>query len=200
MRKIFVMAAAVLLAAGTNGFCGDDLLPERTRGPVIMRRDAGGESARPAVYNLKRWTVEESADPVQRALGVYKKKSETRYNRRVWITNKADGTKKVLVEFTAGAAGGNVVFSPDEDFMYYLGVDNRGYNYVYGVNLLSSEKFTLGDADHFSTVNCPDKRTFVVLENYGKVTTHHVYTASGQEVKEPLDIKSPVDLEKSLCR
>ena len=158
------------------------------------------ESDRPAVYNLKQWIVEEKADPVKHALEVYKKKSESRYTRRVWLTGKVDGKKHLVAEFASRGNDDKILFSPDENFMYYLGLTPSGENMVYGVNLSSNKKFSLGSGENFRTVNCPDKNSYIVVQSDGKSTVYQVYTTSGERKTILTDLKSPLDIEKKLCR
>lgn len=199
-----VVAILVLFLMGASkNLYADDLLPERTGSldsHVIMRAPVSGESERPAVYNLKKWTVEESADPVKRALNVYKKKSEPQYTRRIWITGKTDGKKRLIAEYTARSGNDKVIFSPDEDFMYYLGAAPGGGSIVYGINLLSNKKFSLGAGNNFQAVNCPDKTSYVVVRPDGQGEVYQVYTAAGKRMDTLTGLHSPVDIEKNLCR
>ncbi len=157
-------------------------------------------SDRPAVYNLKRWVVEEHADPVKRALEVYKKKSQPRHTRRVWLTDRTDGKKRLVVEYAAHGSGGNILFSPDEYFMYYPGIALSGQNVIYGVNLLSNQRFSLGPGEDVSTVNCPDKKSYVVVQSNEQGAAYQVYTVAGKRMESFTDLKSPGDIEQNLCR
>ena len=85
--------------------------------------------------------------------------------------------------------------------MYYLGVGPGGGNIIYGINLLSDRKFILGSGEDFRTVNCPDKKNLVIVQQQnGSRTIYQAYTTTGKSVKSLTDINSPVDIEKSLCR
>ena len=191
------------LTAGREILLADDILPQNTgrlEDRVIIKTPIAGESDKPAVYNLKRWVVEENTDPVKHALEVYKKKSEPRYTRRIWLTGKTDGKKRLIVEYSARGDGDKVIFSANEDFMYYLGLAPGGQSIVYGVNLLSNKKFSLGSGENFRTVNCPDKKSYVVVQPDGQGTIYQVYTIAGERMKTLTDLKSPLDIEKNLCQ
>jgi hypothetical protein len=190
------------LMAGRGTLLADDILPRSAGGredEVIIRTFIAGEPDRPAVYNLKRWVVEENTDPVNRALEVYKKKSKPGYTRRIWLTGKADGKKRLIAEYVSLGGGDKVVFSPNEDFMYYLGLTPGGQSMVYGVNLLSNKKFSLGSGDGFQAVNCPDKTSYVVVQPDGQSTIYQVYTSAGEPLEALTDLESPLDIEKNLC-
>lgn len=192
---IFPLIAGNLLA--------DDLLPENPASKnsrVIMRAPLAGDSDRPSAYDLKKWIVEESSDPVKHALEVYKKKSEPQYTRRIWATGRADGKKRLLVEYISGTENDKVIFSPDEDFMYYLGLAPGGQNIVYGINLLSNKKFSLGAGNNFQSVNCPDKQSYIVVQSGGQGAIYQVYSVAGQRMKTLTNLQSPMDIEKELCR
>ena len=180
----------------------EDILPARPTNVdrIYVIPPPSTESSKPVVYDLKRWVVEEKADPVKHALEVYKKKSEPSYNHRIWLTSKADGKKHLVVEYASRGAGDKVLFSPNEDFMYYLGLTPAGGNIIYGVDLSSDQKFTLGAGEDFRTVNCPNKNNYVVVQQQdGQRTVYQVYSITGQRMKALTDIQSPVDLAKSLC-
>ena len=183
-------------------FAGDELLPQNTAlyNRVVINVPVAGESDRPAVYNLKKWVVEENTDPVKHALEVYKKKSEPSYTRRIWLTGKLDGKKRLIVEYVPTGNNDKVIFSPNEDFMYYLGLTPGGQSTVYGINLLSNKKFSLGSGENFRTVNCPDKKSYVVVQPGGQGTIYQVYTIAGERMKTLTDLKNPLDIEKNLCR
>lgn len=190
------------LTTGWEILLADDILPQNKgslEDHVIIKSPIVGESDKPAVYNLKRWVVEENTDPVKHALEVYKKKSEPRYTRRIWLTGKTDGKKRLIVEYAPRGDDDKVIFSPNEDFMYYLGLTPGGQSIVYGVNLLSNKKFSLGSGENFHAVNCPDKKSYVVVQPDGQGTIYQVYSISGERMKTLTDLKSPLDIEKNLC-
>lgn len=203
MRKNFTLFLFIMVGTMTGQvFAGEDLLPARNLGVTstyVVNPGAYGQADRPAVYNLKKWNVEAEADPVKHALNVYKRKSAAAYNQRIWITNKSNGTQRVLIENIAPNATDKILFSPNEDFMYYLGVAPGGASLVYGVNLLTQQKFSLGGGQNFNAVNCPGKQSFVVIQGQ-QPTVYQVFTSTGERMKDLTDVNSPVDLEKNLCR
>ena len=85
--------------------------------------------------------------------------------------------------------------------MYYVGLTPGGQSIIYGVDLSSDKKFSLATGADFRTVNCPDKKSYVVVEQQaGQKTVYQVYSTNGQRMNTFNDIQSPVDIEKSLCR
>lgn len=191
---LFIALSQALWAAG-------DILPSRTivtTNNVVVRNDNLTESARPKVYNLNRWKVEENTDPVNRALGVYKKRSESKYNKRVWITDKNNGQKRMIVQYTPRDVDDKIVFSSDENYMYYLGVTPAGTSIVYGINLLSNQEFSVASGQNFNVLNCPDKTTYIVVED-GQTKAYQVFSMTGERM-QTLTNTQPIDIEKSLCR
>jgi hypothetical protein len=158
------------------------------------------ESDKPAVYNLKQWVVEENTDPLRHALEVYKKKSESSYNKSIWITDRKTGKKHLIVQYAARSAGDKIVFSGDEKFLYYLGIAPGGQGMIYGVDLLSDKKFSLGAGESVSTINCPNKVSYVVVQQGEGTSVYQVYTTAGKKTQTLTDIQNPADLEKNLCR
>lgn len=203
-RKAGLSLILILGFVAVNGMLyADDILPDRTgriNNNLIIKTLPSGESDKPAVYRLKDWIVEQEADPVRHALEVYKKKSEPRYMKRVWVTGKKDGKKRLIVEYLSGGTDDRMVFSTDEDFMYYLGIAPGGQNMVYGVSLSSGKKFSLGAAENFNMVHCPGNKDYVVVQQGRGLAVYTIYTVTGERMKTLTNIQDPVDIEKSLCR
>lgn len=191
------------LTVGGEILSADDILPANTaslESNLIFKAPIAGKSDKPAVYNLKQWIVEENTDPVKHALEVYKKKSEPLYTRRIWLTGKTDGKKHLIVEYAARGDDDKIIFSPNEDFMYYLGLAPSGQSIIYGVNLLSNEKFSLGAGEDFRMANCPDKNSYVIVRPGGQGAVYQVYTINGERMQTLTDLNNPLDIEKNLCR
>ncbi|HOW35191.1 MAG TPA: hypothetical protein PL155_02070 [Candidatus Omnitrophota bacterium] len=203
LRKVGVFILLICgLVLEREMLFAENILPRNranSKDYVVVHTPDSGESTKPAVYDLKRWKVEESTDPVQHALEVYKKKSESKYVKRVWITDKKNGKRRMIVEYTPRGANDKVMFSQDEDFMYYLGLTPAGENIVYGVNLSNEDKFSLGTAEDFNMVRCPDKNNYIVLQQGQQRSVYNIYTVNGKKAKTITNIQDPVDIEKSLC-
>ncbi|MCR4336808.1 MAG: hypothetical protein NUV91_03280 [Candidatus Omnitrophica bacterium] len=157
------------------------------------------EPDNPVVYNLNHWTVEENVDPVEHALEVYKNKSRPSYRKHVWLTDKRNGTKHMIAEYSPHGTADKIIFSPDENFMYYLGVTPGGQNIIYGINLSSQEKFSLGAGEDFKMVNCPDKKSYIALQAGQERPVYNIYTVAGEKINILTDLSTPIDLEKALC-
>jgi len=111
--------------------------------------------------NLKKWIVYEKADPVKEAIKVYKNKAETSRVREVWIVDRDGKIKSVVLEYEYNEGKDKLVFSSDEDFVYYFGLSDHGGNVIYGVNLLDGKEFLVAsnavefDVFSWNSVICP---------------------------------------------
>ena len=207
----FVFKKAVLVSlfsfcflAGTTTLYADDILPANPANSAntLFVRTSSVDSVRPAVYKLNRWVVEEKTDPVQHALEVYKKGSAPRYNRHIWLSDRADGKKHIIIDYASSGTGDKVLFSSQEDYLYYLGLAPGGENIIYGVNLTSKKRFSLGTGEDFRTIDCPGKKSYVVIwrGNVDAQTVYQVYTTDGLRANDLTGFPTASDLEKNLCR
>ena len=153
-----------------------------------------------ANYHLKKWNVKEELNPVQEALQVYSKKSTPVYDKKIWIVDKRDGTKGIYVEYKTNNERDRIVFSPSEDHVFYLGLSPLADTSVlYGRNLLTQERFSLNNTDDFDLLNCPNKKSYVVVIEDGKVKTYHIYSLGGEKVDTISGVPSQRDLERYVC-
>jgi hypothetical protein len=200
----FVVFALFFLSFPAYSSIVKDILPEQNSllpENILLARTSTSTSAdKPAVYNLKRWIVEEKADPVTKALEVYKSKFESKYSRQIWITDRKDGRKRLVAQYLSRKADDKFLFSEDENFLYYYSVTKTGQNKVYGVNLTTDMRFPLGAGDDFDTVSCPDQKSYVVVHVDYDQTVYRVFTSTGQSFKTLINISNPADIEKNLCR
>jgi hypothetical protein len=181
----------------------EDILPQNsvtTVNTIIVKEKNTDVSDRPAVYDLKDLIVEEDADPVRKALDVFKKRSKPKYKKRIWVTDKRNGERRMIVEYSSENVKDKIIFSQDENVMYYFGLTPGGTNFVYGIDLLSGDKHSFGRGDDFMTVDCPDRTSYFVVQTGKARTVYHVYTSSGKKTRTFTDLKSPLDIEKNLCR
>jgi len=128
-------------------------------------------------YGLNNWSVKEEADLVEEAIRVYKRKGRPRYRKKVSIINRLNGDENIIVKYTPRKRNDRVIFSPDENFMYYIALSNRGDDVVYGLNLLTKKKFVVDSADDFVIVNCDGECSYIVTNK--NTDMHYVYTLEG---------------------
>ncbi len=150
----------------------------------VLDYDAPDDKYSPP-YDLKKWNVIEQIDPVNEALAVYKKKGRAPYSKKVYIIDKTDGSKKIVVEYEARDKNEKVFFSPDEGYVYYRDLSGSGGNVVMGLDLSTNKEFFVAKANDFFLSTCPDKTTYVVVrdEDAGTQNTYAIYSESGANVK-----------------
>jgi len=129
----------------------------------------------------KKWKVYQEDAFVNNALQVFKSKSAGRYDKKVWIADNQDGSKRVLLKYATSDSRETVVFSPDEDFAFYVGSSISGGTEVYGINLLSGSEFTVGSGDDFNIVTCPEGKSYVVIKGNSDKPDYSIYTVKDQE-------------------
>ncbi len=149
---------------------------------------------------LHKWVVREEVNPVEEALKVFKKGEEKLYQKKVWIIDKQNGQKSILVEYASPSATGDIVFSPDEENIYYIGVDSSGTSYLYKMDLDNQQATSLIPASDLETFDCgsSDKKYLVVKEE-GPSHSYVVYTFAGQQEDSLSGVVSWEDVKKYVC-
>ncbi len=130
---------------------------------------------------IEKWKVYQEDVSVNKALHVFKSKSAGNYDKKVWIADNQDGSKRVLLKYATSDSGETVVFSPDDDFAFYVGSSGSGETEVFGVNLLSGSEFAVGSGDDFNIVACPAGETYVVIKGNSGKPGYSIYTIKDQE-------------------
>ena len=132
---------------------------------------------------LQKWTVEEEVDKVGNALSVFRKRSEPLYKRKIWIFDK-NGKQKIFIEYTSGDDDTGIIFSPDEDFVFWLGRSWFGRPVVYGRKLSKGRNFAVANATNFELITCDNQQTYVVIKKAMKdATYYYIHDLNGRKKK-----------------
>lgn len=123
------------------------------------------EKSRYSSYNLKKWGIKEKLDPVAEALKIFKKKDEAFYNKKIYIFEKSSGKEQMLIEYIVDKNNDKVIFSPNEDFMFYIGLTDTGESIVYGVNLFSEQKFEVDSGNNLAMANCWSNKSYIIIKD-----------------------------------
>jgi len=132
-------------------------------------------------YDLKKWRVREEGNPVQEALSVYNKKAAPLYKTKLWIIDKGNSGEKIFIEYSTTGNNNQVIFSPEEDIIFYLDVSLGGDQGIYGLNLLTKDKFFVDYAEHFVLTTCNDQTTYLVIEKDGG-QVYYIYNLDGERI------------------
>ena len=185
MRYVLVL---FILLAGTTCLAQQNKAYVKN-GKIIVETPEGVKSidySQPSGqrYNqLQKWTVKEEINNVNGALSIFKKRSEPIYKKKVWIFDK-NGKQKILIEYTSDDGDGGVVFSPNEDFVFWVGRSWFGRPAVYGRNLSRRGNFTVANANNFNLVTCDNQQTYVMIKKEMKdLTYYYLYDLNGRGKK-----------------
>jgi len=164
--------------------------------------DYSKEDKYSSAYQLDRWQIIEKTDPVREALKVYEKKSEPLYTRRFWIINKDDQNRKIVLEYTSHDLKERVIFTPEEDFVYYVNRIGEGPGVVTGMNLLTGKPFILAQSGSFYLSTCPDRTTYVVVKDTAAPDTSRylIYSKSGENVDTVVFRGAPAAINTVICK
>ena len=145
--------------------------------------------------HLDNWTVKEETDKVRGALDIYREKSKPLYKKKVWIIDKRGTGKKFSLDYETPRD--KLIFTPTEDFVFWVGHSWMNKPVVYGRDLFSGRKFSVAQSDNFDLLTCRNKRTYVIIEGEtAGADYYHVYDVTGRRkksVKRGLDICNGID-------
>lgn len=198
---IFIFGATTVWAAEDT--------PVAAHGPVMtdnaqdaQARDTG-EHAGKKEYRSKYHTVKEETDTVKRALDVFKKKGKrsSLYKKRVWIHDTLQEDNASFLSFMTNDQNEGIVFSPDEDFVYYIEVTPGGRRSLKGLKIGSKEDFFVDEAvgRYFIETCEASKVSYLVVLDGKEVEGYHVYDLEGRPLVLP-DMPADVnDLKNMIC-
>ena len=154
-------------------------------------------------YKSQKYTVKEETDIVERALSVFKDKGKpsSLYRKRIWISDTLDEENTSFLSFTTNDQNEGIVFSPDEEFVYYIEISPGGRRRLKGVKIGSQEEFFVNAiVGSFFIETCEDRKTSYLVVLDGKTTEgYHVYDLEGRSIVLP-DMPADVnDLKKVIC-
>ena len=152
-----------------------------------------------STIKLKKWDIRKESDVVDEALKVYKKKQDPVYSQKIWISAKDDGTQKILVEYKSLQEDSRIIFSPDEDYMYYIGLSEADESVVYGMNLSSQESFVFNAADDFQLMECGGRGNYFVLLKDNEDARVIVYDSEGTQDNILNYTGDLLDLNELIC-
>ncbi|MFA5261072.1 MAG: hypothetical protein WC450_07590 [Candidatus Omnitrophota bacterium] len=148
---------------------------------------------------LKKWKIKSGAETVNEALKVFKKRSPAAVTRKIWLVDRKDDSRQILVKYTYGGGKDKVLFSGDENFLLFFDLTPNGASVITGMNLLSQERFVLGHGQDFNVFSCPDTRQYVVVQSSSGQKEYYVYDLLNMR-PVPLDSHvSTEDLSKFVC-
>ena len=162
-----------------------------------------GKEGNTKEYTSQKYTVKEETDIVEQALNVFKKKGRpsSLYRKRVWISDTLDGENTSFLSFTTNDRNESIVFSPDEEFVYYVEISSGGRRRLKGVKIGSREEFFVDAAvERFFIETCEDQKTsYLVVLDGKKIEGYHVYDLQGRSIVLP-DMPADVnDLKRVIC-
>ncbi len=209
LTYIFIGLSAVLLFQ-SDGFAEKPRIYQKDA-RVKAQPNKGAASTNspdrksPRVYETNNWIVREEVDEVEKvhdALKVFQSRKIPVYNRRVWIYDKVVDKNDVFVDFITNDFNKDIVFSPDENFVYYLAYTPQGQSNLYGLNLTTEKNFLINPAEQFSVQTCNGKKSFVVVsEKIGDHTyqSYHIFNLEGEKVNFIEKLNKIEDLENVVC-
>lgn len=147
------------------------------------------------------WHMREEISPVDKALNVFKDKSKTYYNKRVWFIDEGNGIEQFYVDFTTDDPHSSPYLLPYANFAYYTGYSLDGILGVYGINLADPEDlFFVDHSSHFNLVSCGQKESYLVVQQDGALKQLVVYEPTGNKTATTFPFGSTIDeIQQSLC-
>ena len=177
------------------------------QGEVPAPKQAQVSQAQPKVakkeYKSKNYTVKEETDIVKRALDVFKKKSKpsSLYRKKIWLYATSQEDNASYLSFMTNDQNESIVFSPDEDFVYYFEIAPGGDRRLRGYKVGSDETFFVGTAaDSFFIETCGETQaSYLVVLDGKEIEGYHVYDLEGGAIHLP-DMPADVnDLKNVIC-
>jgi len=156
------------------------------------------EKKSPSRYALKKWHVKEEDSPIQKALNVYKKRDKPSYLKKLWVVDKNDGTNSFVLEYQYGG-NDEIIFSPTEDFLYYIGLSAAGQDIIYGLNLSNRKQFVIQQGSDFDVISCANEEHYVVVHELGTNESHIIYQTDGKQVNSLNGAMNIDEIKKQVC-
>lgn len=193
LLTILFQLFTTIVSAENDGFLYNRQMIVQTQ----MGTNAANDSDDPYGLNrLKKWEVRKEGDPVAAAIKTYKNKKHSANQQNVWIVDKSNPTRTILLEYGAGASD-KVLFTPAEDFAFYVGTVGTGTSAIFGLNLATKDQFKLGAGTDFFLQTCPDRQNYVVVQ--GTDNNYTVYNSFGKKVKDLNEVANLNNLNQLVC-
>lgn len=195
MRNLFL----IIFICSTTLVWAEEKIPE-TQDTSISQEEIQKEKKE---YKTKNYTIKEETDVVEQALQVFKKKSKPSsiYRKKVWIYDTLGEDNASFLSFTTNDQNSDIVFSPDEDFVYYVELSPNGRRRIAGVKVGSDKKFYVGASiGSFYIETCEEKETdYLVVLDDAEDGGYRVYDLEGQSVLLPDMPASVDDFKRAIC-
>ena len=154
-------------------------------------------------YKSKYYMVKEETDIVEKALNVFKKKGKpsSLYRKKVWIYDALEEDNASFLSFTTNDQNADIVFSPGEDFAYYLEISSDGTRRLKGVKVGSQAEFLVdATVERFYIETCEDQTTsYLVVLDGEEAGGYYIYDLEGQSITLP-DMPADVnDFKEVIC-
>lgn len=115
--------------------------------------------------SLRSWDIKEEYKKIDRNKKFSKRSSEGLYNKKIKIFDKGTNVEKLTLEYIADKSNDEIIFSPNEDVMFYIGFDEKGESSIYGVNLYSKQKFKVDSGNNMDIANCWNNKTYLIIKD-----------------------------------
>ena len=134
----------------------------------------------------------------KQALDVYEGRDNL-YDKRVWIVAKGEDDYSILIEFVTDDQDSRIVFSSDEEYAFYLGLSDAGAQTLYGMNLLSKQKYPIGLAQNFNLLSCSGTRNYIVVNEEGEIENYVIYDFGGKKVNSLVGMSDLGAVRETIC-
>ena len=207
MKKIILLVGVGLLLGFPAGAQSQDqvnkavlrdgeIVVETPNGVNVIDYDA---PVRYQPYKSKKWTIESETSPVREALTVYEGKSQPLYKTTVYISQKGRAEPSLLFTYQSRDRDSEIIFSPDENFIYYIDTTDEGDHIIHGFQLKTSEDFLVGPGMSLDILDCPRHDYFLVVEE-DELDAHYViYNMKGNRINTFNKRESIEDLIPFIC-
>ena len=162
-------------------------------------RDAAQASKKE--YRSKNYKVKEETDTVEAALNVFKNKgkSSSLYTKKVWLYNTLQDDNASYLSFMTNDQNASIVFSPDEEFVYYIEMTPDGQRRLNGVRISTQEQFFINPASSFFIETCEGEQNSYVIVTDDTASAYHVFDLNGTAVTLPDTLSDIGDLQNVIC-
>lgn len=149
-------------------------------------------------YDLEQWTVREE-QVISEALDVFRKKAQPNKRKRIWIYEQS-GDKSFFIEYYPNERNPKVIFSPDENFAFFIAPSDKATKMIYGIHLLTGNQYPIADARPFELMACPDhKESYIAVDQNGDRQVYLIYNLNGEPQQQISGILSPQDILQKIC-
>ncbi len=152
-------------------------------------------------YKSKRYTVKEETDVVEKALNVFKNKgkSSSLYRKNIWLYSTLEDDSASYISFTTNDQNTGIVFSPDEEFVYYIETTPDGERRLNGIRISTQEPFFNTTASGFFIETCEGGQNSYVIVTDDDPAAYRVFSLEGESIVLPDAPADIDDLKNIIC-